>query len=225
MANGQRLGFKVDGLPPQAHHLGTAQSVKGCKLDDKFQLMALGSFKELFHFLDAVIACHERLRLGAVHLVHRVAGYQVNAHGVFQRFVKIGVESQDRGVFQRFRFVQIKALNLARLQPCQRYAQRFKVGNNMFLYIEAIGRVSGFRYSGPHHFQPVPHIVAECHIGAEFGHLALGNRKTLSRFCQHFFGAFFVALDGQTCADPRLTAFARRVRVTQHDVIKSVFLL
>ena len=95
----------------------------------------------------------------------------------------------------------------------------------MFLYIEAIGRVSGFRYSGPHHFQPVPHIVAECHIGAEFGHLALGNRKTLSRFCQHFFGAFFVALDGQTCADPRLTAFARRVRVTQHDVIKSVFLL
>jgi len=115
VANGQRLGFKVDGLPPQAHHLGTAQSVKGCKLDDKFQLMALGGFKELFHLLGAVIACHERLRLGAVHLVHRVAGYQVDAHGVFQRFVKIGVESQDRGVFQRFRFVQIKALNLARL--------------------------------------------------------------------------------------------------------------
>ena len=61
-----------------------------------------------------VIACHERLRLGAVHLVHRVAGYQVDAHGVFQRFVKIGVESQDRGVFQRFRFVQIKTLDLPR---------------------------------------------------------------------------------------------------------------
>ena len=63
---------------------------------------------------------------------------------VFQRLVKIGVESQDRGVFQRFRFVQIKALNLARLQPCQRYAQRFKVGNDMFLYIEAIRRVGRF---------------------------------------------------------------------------------
>ena len=62
-----------------------------------------------------VIACHERLRLWAVYLVHRVAGYQVDAHGVFQRFVQIGVESQDRGIFQRFRFVQIKALNLARL--------------------------------------------------------------------------------------------------------------
>ena len=115
MADGQRLGFKVDGLPPQAHHLGAAQAVKSCELDDKFQLMPLGGFKELFHFLGAVIACHERLRLGAVHLVHRVAGYQIDAHGVFQRFVKIGVESQDRGVFQRFRFMQIKALNLARL--------------------------------------------------------------------------------------------------------------
>ena len=225
MADGQRLSFKVDGLPPQPHHLGTAQSVKGCKLDDKFQLMALGGFKELFHFLGAVIACHERLRLGAVYLVHRVAGYQVDAHGVFQRFVKIGVESQDRGVFQRFRFVQIKALNLARLQPCQRYAQRFKVGNDVLFHIEAIGRVSSFRYGCAHHFQPVPHIVAECHIGAEFGHLTLGNREVFSRFCQHFFGAFFVALDGQPCADPRLTAFARRVGVTQHDVIKSVFLL
>ena len=61
--------------------------------------MALGGFKELFHFLGAVIACHERLRLGAVYLVHRVAGDQVDAHGVFQRLVKIGVESQDRGVF------------------------------------------------------------------------------------------------------------------------------
>ena len=77
--------------------------------------MPLGGFKELFHLLGAVIACHERLRLGAVYLVHRVAGYQVDAHGVFQRFVKVGVESQDRGVFQRFRFVQINALNLARL--------------------------------------------------------------------------------------------------------------
>ena len=95
----------------------------------------------------------------------------------------------------------------------------------MFLYIEAIGRVGRFCYSGAHHFQPVPHIVAECHIGAEFGHLPLGNREVLSRFCQHFFGAFLVALDGQPRADPRLTAFARRVRVTQHDVIKSVFLL
>ena len=95
----------------------------------------------------------------------------------------------------------------------------------MFLYIEAIGRVSSFRYGCAHHFQPVPHIVAECHIGAEFGHLTLGNREVLSRFCQHFFGAFFVAFDGQPRADPRLTAFARRVRVTQHDVIKSVFLL
>ena len=77
--------------------------------------MALGGFKELFHFLGAVIACHKRLRLWAVHLVHRIAGNQVNPHGVFQRLVQIGMESQDRGVFQRFRFVQIKALNLARL--------------------------------------------------------------------------------------------------------------
>ena len=139
--------------------------------------------------------------------------------------MQIGVESQDGRVFQRFRFVQIKALDLSRLQPCQRYAQRFKVGNDMFLYIETIGRIGCFCYSGPHHFQPVPHIVAECHVGTEFGHLTLGNRKTLSRFRQHFFGAFFVALDGQSCADPRLVAFARRVGVTQHDVIKSVFLL
>ena len=115
MADGQRLGFKVDGLPPQAHHLGAAQAVKGCKLDNQFQLMPLGGFKELFHFLGAVIACHERLRLWAVHLVHRVAGYQVNAHGVFQRFVQISMESQDRGIFQRFRFVQIKTLDLPRL--------------------------------------------------------------------------------------------------------------
>ena len=31
--------------PTAAHHLGTAQSVKGCKLDDKFQLMALAASK------------------------------------------------------------------------------------------------------------------------------------------------------------------------------------
>ena len=187
--------------------------------------MPLGGFKELFHLLGAVIACHECLRLGAVHLVHRVAGNQVDAHGVFQCLVKIGVESQDRGIFQRFRFVQIKALNLSRLQPCQRYAQRFKIGNDMFLYVEAIGRVSSFRHSGPHHFQPVPHIVAECHIRAEFGHLPLGNRETLSCFRQHFFGAFLVSLYRQARSNPRLTAFSCRVGVTQHDVIKSVFLL
>ena len=53
--------------------------------------------------------------------------------------------------------------------------------------IEAIGRIGRFCYSGPHHFQPVPHIVAECHIRTEFGYLPLGNRETLSRFRQHFF--------------------------------------
>ena len=95
----------------------------------------------------------------------------------------------------------------------------------MLFHIEAIGRVGSLRYSGPHHFQPVPHIVAECHIGAEFGHLTLGNREVLSRIRQHFFGALLVALDGQPRANPRLAAFPRRVRVTQHDVIKSVFLL
>ena len=187
--------------------------------------MPLRRFKELFHFLGAVIACHERLRLGAVHLVHRVAGDQVDAHGVFQRLVQIGVESQDRGVFQRFRFVQIKALNLTRLQPCQRYAQRLKVGNDMFLYIEAIGRIGRFCYSGPHHFQPVPHIVAECHIRTEFGYLPLGNRETLSRFRQHFFGALLVALYRQARGHPRLAAFPRRVCVTQHNVEKSVLFL
>ena len=50
-----------------------------------------------------------------------------------------------------------------------------------------------------------------------------GKHNTSIR--QHFFGALLVALDGQPCADPRLAAFARRVGVTQHDVIKSVFLL
>ena len=95
----------------------------------------------------------------------------------------------------------------------------------MFLYIEAIRRVGRFCYSGPHHFQPIPHIVAECHVGAEFGYLPFGNREILSRIRQHFFGALLVALDGQPRADPRLAAFPRRVRVTQHDVIKSVFLL
>ena len=79
----------------------------------------------------------------------------------------------------------------------------------MLFHIEAIGRVGRFCYSGAHHFQPVPHIVAECHIGAEFGHLTLGNREILSRIRQHFFGALLVALDGQPCADPRLAAFAR----------------
>ena len=107
------LASKSMASPPQPHHLGAAQSVKGCKLDDKFQLMPLGGFKELFHLLGAVIACHKRLRLRAVNLVHRVAGNQVNPHGVFQRLVKIGVESQDRGVFQRFRFVQIKNFGFA----------------------------------------------------------------------------------------------------------------
>ena len=95
----------------------------------------------------------------------------------------------------------------------------------MLFHIEAVGRVGSLRYSGSHHFKPVPHIVAERHIGAEFGCLSLRNREILPCFGQHLLSPLFVALNGQPRGNPRLAAFSGGIFITQHNVEKSVFLL
>ena len=115
VADGQGTGLKVHGVPPQAQHLAPAQPVEGCELDDDFQPMTTGGFKQLFHLLGGVVGGQVLLRLGPFYLVHRVAGDQIQLHGVFQRLVQVGVQPQYAGGFQRFQLVEVETLDVPRL--------------------------------------------------------------------------------------------------------------
>ena len=113
--DGQCVGGQVEGLPPRAQHLAPAQPVEGCELDDDFQPMTTGGFKQLFHLLGGVVGGQVLLRLGPFYLVHRVAGDQIQLHGVFQRLVQVGVQPQYAGGFQRFQLVEVETLDVPRL--------------------------------------------------------------------------------------------------------------
>ena len=95
--------------------------------------------EQLLHLLGGVVGGHVPFRLGPLHLVHRVAGDEVQLHRLLQRLVEIGVQPQHTGGFQRFPLMEIKTLDVPRLQAAQRYAGGLEVGHDVVLHIEAIG--------------------------------------------------------------------------------------
>ena len=176
VADGEGSRREVNGVPPQAQHLTPPQPVEGRELDDKFQPVPTGGFKQLLHLLGGVVGGHVPFWFGPLHLVHRVAGDEVQLHRLFQRLVEIGVEPQHTGGFQRFPLVEIKALDVSRLQAAQRDAGGLEIGHDVVLHVEAVGRPSGGLYRGADDLQPVEHVIAEQHIRAQIA-LAAGHRR------------------------------------------------
>ena len=226
VADGQGTGLKVHRVPPQAQHLAPAQPVEGCELDDQFQPVPPGGFEELLHLLGGVVGGQVLLGLGALHLVHRVAGDQIQLHGVFQCLVQVGVLPQYAGGFQRFQLVEIETLDMPRLQPAQRDAGRLEVGDDVVLYIEVVGGPGGFLHGGADDLQPVEHIVTEQHIGAQFLFaVGFGRREAAAQFPQHLLRPLFVSFHRQSGGVPGLFSLAVGTGIAEYNVVISVFLL
>ena len=102
VADGEGSCREVDGIPPQAQHLAPPQPVKGRELDDEFQPVPPRRLKQLLHLLGSVVSGHVPFRFGPLHLVHRIAGDEIQFHRLLQRLVEIGVQSQHTGGFQAF---------------------------------------------------------------------------------------------------------------------------
>ena len=138
VADGEGACLKIHGFPPQANHLPPPQTIEGGELDDELQPVAPCSLKQFLHFLSGVEGSHVLLRLGPLHLVHRVAGDKVQLHRIFQSLVHIGVQPDDTGGFQGLQLMEIEALDVPGLQAPQGDTGRLEVGDNVIIHIKTV---------------------------------------------------------------------------------------
>ena len=87
MADGQCSRVQIDRDPAQAQYLASAQPVECRELNDQLQSVPPRSGEQLLHLLGSVASGHILLYLRALHLVHRIAGNEIEPHRVFQRLV------------------------------------------------------------------------------------------------------------------------------------------